>query len=399
MIIELSKSYLESLKKIKTDFSLQALVSGVVAVVVGYAGPTALVFSVAESAHISNDHVVSWLWSYSIMAGLTTIIGSLLYRIPIITAWSTPGIAFLISSMKGVSFSDAIGAFIVSNILISLIGFLGLLEKIMKLIPLPLASALNGGILLYFGFKVISYLKTDPFIVSIMILIFFIVRKFSPRWSVAAVFLVGIIICFLTGQTNIENFKVEIATPIFTMPTFNLNSMINISIPLTILALTGQYIPGLSVLKTSGYEPPINKVVSICGVGSILSSFFGCHNINPSSMIAAIVAGEEAHPNKSKRYIAAISAGVVYIFFGIFAATFLNIFISFPKAMIATLAGLALLTAILASFKNAFSNTSLLSPLVVFIVAASGIGFWGIGSAFWAILAGMFIYYTFEKLE
>ncbi|MHA3097226.1 benzoate/H(+) symporter BenE family transporter [Acinetobacter brisouii] len=399
MIIELSKSYLESLKKIKTDFSLQALVSGVVAVVVGYAGPTVLVFSVAESANISNDHVVSWLWSYSIMAGLTTIIGSLLYRIPIITAWSTPGIAFLISSMKGVSFSDAIGAFIVSNILISLIGFLGLLEKIMKLIPLPLASALNGGILLYFGFKVISYLKTDPFIVSIMILIFFIVRKFSPRWSVTAVFLVGIIICFLTGQTNIENFKVEIATPIFTMPTFNLNSMINISIPLTILALTGQYIPGLSVLKTSGYEPPINKVVSICGVGSILSSFFGCHNINPSSMIAAIVAGEEAHPNKSKRYIAAISAGIVYIFFGIFAATFLNIFISFPKAMIATLAGLALLTAILASFKNAFSNTTLLSPLVVFIVAASGIGFWGIGSAFWAILAGMFIYYTFEKLE
>jgi len=168
MIIELSKSYLESLKKIKTDFSLQALVSGVVAVVVGYAGPTVLVFSVAESAHISNDHVVSWLWSYSIMAGLTTIIGSLLCRIPIITAWSTPGIAFLISSMKGVSFSDAIGAFIVSNILISLIGFLGLLEKIMKLIPLPLASALNGGILLYFGFKVISYLKTDPFIVSII---------------------------------------------------------------------------------------------------------------------------------------------------------------------------------------------------------------------------------------
>lgn len=389
---------LKSFRQFKLDFSWQAILSGFIAVIVGYAGPTVLVFQVAENSHLSHAHIISWLWSYSIMAGITTIIASVYYRIPIITAWSTPGIAFLILALNGVRFPDAIGAFIVSNLIISIVGWLGLLEKIIRFIPLSLASSLNAGILVSFGFGLIHAAKENAILVGIMVISYFIVRRFSPRWAVAVVFAIGIIVCFLLGQTHFENLKIELAIPIWTMPTFSLQSILNISLPLTILALTGQYLPGFAVLKTSGYTPPVNRVVSLCGIGSIFASFFGCHNINPSSMIAAIVAGDEAHPDPKKRYIAAVSAGVIYILFGIFATTFLNLFITFPKAVIVALAGLALLTAISSSFQLAFSQSAQsLSPLVVFLIAASGISVWGIGAAFWSILCGLVIYYLFEQ--
>lgn len=372
--------------------------AGLVAVIVGYAGPTVLVFKVAESAHLSNEQITSWLWAYSIAAGITTIIGSLIYRMPLITAWSTPGIAFLMTAMAGVSFSDAIGAFILSNVLIVLVGSFGLLQRLVQWIPLSIASALNGGILVTFALGLISSLQGSPALVGGMVLTYFIVRRFSPRWSVAAVLLVGAILCLLFGKLDVNALSISTATPILTMPTFSWNATINIAIPLAVLALTGQYLPGFAVLKTSGYEPPVNKVVSLCGFGSILVAPFGCHNINPSSMIAAIVAGPEAHADKSKRYVAAIFAGIIYIIFGTFATTFVNLFSSLPKEAVAALAGLALLTAISASFDSAFVNSKgSLAPLVVFIVAASGFTIFGIGAAFWAIVSGIFIFHVMEK--
>ncbi|UXY14137.1 benzoate/H(+) symporter BenE family transporter [Chitiniphilus purpureus] len=387
-----------TLEQLKRDFSWQSVMAGLVAVIVGYAGPTVLVFQVAESAHLSNAQIISWLWAYSIAAGLTTIVASLWYRMPLITAWSTPGIAFLMTAMVGVPLSEAIGAFVLSNVLVTLIGAFGLLQKLVRWIPLPVASALNGGILVAFALGVISSLQQQPLLVGGMILAFFLVRRFSPRWAVAAVLAAGTALCLLLDQLDLAALSVSMASPVLTLPTFTWHATINIAIPLTVLVLTGQYLPGFAVLKTAGYEPPVDKVVTLCGTGSILVAPFGCHNINPSSMIAAIVAGPEAHPDKTRRYVAAVCAGVIYLVFGTFASTFVSLFASLPREAVAALAGLALLSAIASSFDAAFANSKgSLAPLVVFVIAASGITVLGVGAAFWAIVSGIVVCHVLER--
>lgn len=387
-----------NLSQLKKDFSWESVMAGLVAVIVGYAGPTVLVFQVAESALLTNAQIVSWLWAYSIAAGITTIVTSLWYRMPLITAWSTPGIAFLITAMAGVPLSEAIGAFIVSNILVTLIGIFGLLQRMVRWIPLPVASALNGGILVVFALGVVSSLQRQPLLVIGMVIAFFVVRRFSPRWAVASVLVVGTALCLMLGQLNLATLSISIADPVWTWPTFSWNSTINIAIPLTVLVLTGQYLPGFAVLKTAGYEPPVNKFVALCGTASTLVAPFGCHNINPSSMIAAIVAGPEAHPDKARRYVAAVCAGLFYIVFGTFAPTFISLFASLPREAVAALAGLALLSAIASSFESAFAGPKgSLAPLTVFVIAASGVSFLGVGAAFWAIVVGVLIFHVLER--
>lgn len=385
-------------RQLREDFSWPSVMAGLIAVIVGYAGPTVLVFKVAESAHLSEAQITSWLWAYSIASGITTLIGSLIYRMPLITAWSTPGIAFLMSAMAGVSFSDAIGAFILSNVIVVAVGAFGFLQRLVRWIPLNVASALNGGILMTFALGIVGSLQQNPLLVLGMSLAYFLVRRFSPRWSVAAVLVAGALLCLLTGQLNLDRLALGMASQVWTTPTFSWHATVNIAVPLAVLALTGQYLPGFAVLKTSGYEPPVDRVVSLCGIGSILVAPFGCHNINPSSMIAAIVAGPEAHPDKSKRYVAAIFAGLVYILFGTFATTFVNLFAALPKEAVAALAGLALLSAIASSVETAFTQQKgSLTPLVVFVIAASGISIYGIGAAFWAIVCGILIHHLLEK--
>lgn len=386
------------LRSVARDFSLQALAAGLVAVIVGYAGPTVLVFKVAENAHLSEAQIVSWLWAYSIGAGLTTIVASLQYRLPLITAWSTPGIAFLMTAMVDVPLAEAIGAFMVSNVLVTLVGLFGLLQRLVRWIPVQVASALNGGILVAFAVAVVHALRTQAWLVAGMVLAFFVVRRFAPRWAVAAVMFAAALLCLLLGQFETSRLSVSMATPVWTWPVFTWHATVNVAIPLTVLVLTGQYLPGFAVLKTAGYEPPVDRVVVLCGAGSLLASPWGCHNLNPSAMIAGIVTGPEAHADRRRRYMAAVCAGGVYILFGSFAPTLVGLFASMSREAIAALAGLALLSAIAASFESAFAaHKGSLAPLVTFVIATSGLQVLGMGAAFWAIVAGLILFHVLER--
>ncbi|RBW52412.1 benzoate/H(+) symporter BenE family transporter [Marinobacter sp. F3R11] len=378
------------LRSIVSDVSFSAVVAGIIAIIVGYAGPTILVFQVAQSAGLTDEQVTSWLWAYSIASGVTTIFASIVTRQPIIMAWSTPGIAFLVLGLRGVPFDEAIGAFIVSNVLILFVGLTGLFNKVIEKIPMSVAAALNAGILLPFALNAIGSVQTAPLIALPMILTFFVVRIFSPRWSVASVFLIGIILCFSQGEVNSSDLALKIAVPILTEPTFTISSIINIAIPLTILALTGQYLPGLTVMRSFGYKIKNNFVVNVASIASIIVAPFCCHNINPSSMIAGIVAGPEAHEDPDKRYWAAITAGVVYIIFGTLAASFVLLFAALPSEAVYVLAGVSLLSAIAISLKTSFDSAKhdFVIPTVVFCVAISDVTILSIGSAFWAIVVG-----------
>ena len=374
-----------------SDISTSAFIAGIVAIIVGYAGPTVIVFQVAEKAALTDAQIASWLWSYSIGSAIVTIYASWKTRQPLIMAWSTPGIAFLVFALEGTEFSAAIGAFLVSNMLIFLIGLMGLFRKIMDSIPMSVAAALNAGILMPFALQAITGGQSEPEIVVAMIVTFFVVRLFSARWAVAAVLLVGLLACIILGKADFSELEFSLVVPVFTAPTFDLNSIINISIPLTVLALTGQYLPGLAVVKSYGYKPKSDSIVKMCSVASILSAPFGCHNINPSSIIAGIVAGPEANSDPAKRYWAAIVAGFVYILFGTLAASFVLLFLALPSEAIMALAGLSLLAAIAHSLKTAIENEkeNIILPTVVLVVAISNFEILSIGSPFWAIVTGV----------
>jgi benzoate membrane transport protein len=374
-----------------SDFSLSAGIAGFVAIVVGYAGPTVLVFQVAQTANLTDAQVTSWLWAYSIASGVTTIIASLVTRQPLIMAWSTPGVAFLVIGMQDVAFEAAIGAFLVSNLFILAIGLVGIFRRLMSVIPMSVAAALNAGILMPFALDAIGSVRSGPEIAVPMILTFFVVRHLSQRWAVAAVFVVGLGLCLALGRLDTDILALEFARPILTLPVFQWEAIVNIAIPLTVLALTGQYLPGLTVLRAFGYNPDSDFVVRLCGIGSLLAAPFCCHNINPSSMIAGIVAGPEAHENPDRRYWAAVSAGGVYLLFGSLAGSFILLFAALPSEAILVLAGVSLLAAIAASLKAAVENagSDLLVPTVVFAIAVSDFQFLAIGSAFWAIVIGL----------
>lgn len=379
------------LARLKSDFTVSALVAGIVAIVVGYAGPTVIVFKVAQSAGLSDAVVASWLWSYSIASGVVTILASWITRQPLIMAWSTPGIAFLVYALQGVPFSDAIGAFLISNFVILAIGLLGWFRKIIDLIPMSTAAALNAGILMPFALQAITGARVEPILVLSMIATFFLVRIVSPRWAVAAVLVVGFGLCIVMGKFASEGLRLSFTTPVFTMPNFTLEAAINIAVPLTVLALTGQYLPGLTVLRSFGYQPDGDRVIRYCSIVSLLAAPFGTHNINPSSMIAGIVAGPEAGADPSKRYVAAMVAGVVYIIFGSLAASFVMLFAALPAEAIMALAGIALLAAIANSLKTAIEQekADMITPTVVFVVAMSKFEIFSIGSPFWAIVIGL----------
>ncbi|MGI2030362.1 benzoate/H(+) symporter BenE family transporter [Endozoicomonas acroporae] len=381
------------------DFSVPALVAGVIAIIVGYAGPTVLVFQVAQSAGLTDAQVTSWLWAYSIASGVTSILASALTRQPLIMAWSTPGIAFLVLGLQGVPFNEAIGAFIVSNILILIVGITGIFRRIIDSVPMSVAAALNAGILLPFALNAIGSINTAPEIAIPMIVLFFIVRLFSQRWAVAAVFLLGIALCVYQGSMDTDTLKLQLAEPVFTYPEFGLEAIINISIPLTVLALTGQYLPGLSAMRSFGFKTNSDLVVKISSVASIIAAPFCCHNINPSSMIAGIVAGPDAHEDLDRRYWAAIVAGIVYIIFGTLAGTFVLLFSSLPIEAVHVLAGVSLLAAIAGSLKTAIheDKSDCVVPIVVFSIAISDLTIFSIGPAFWAILIGLVLYYPIRK--
>ncbi len=376
------------------DFSASAVIAGIVAIVVGYAGPTVLVFQVAQNASLTDAQVTSWLWAYSISSGITTIAASIITRQPLIMAWSTPGIAFLAIGMQGVAFEAAIGAFILSNLLILFIGLTGFFRKIMDVIPMSVAAALNAGILLPFALDAIGSTATAPEIAVPMILTFFVVRIFSQRWAVAAVLGVGLALCIGLGNTDVSSISLEAAVPLLTVPVFELSAFINIAIPLTVLALTGQYLPGLTVLRSFGYKPNTDFVVRSCSIASLLVAPFGCHNINPSAMIAGIVAGPEANEDKKRRYWAAIVAGLTYLLFGTFAGTFVLLFKALPIEAIYVLAGVSLLAAIAGSLKTAIDETKsdYVIPTVVFCVAISDFTLLTIGAPFWAIVIGLILH-------
>jgi len=308
----------------------------------------------------------------------------------VITAWSTPGAVMLISGWSVYAYSDSIGAFIFSGVLITILGFTGLFSSFMKRIPYAIITAMLAGILLKFGVDVFVSLKQLPLLALPMILSYLVAKRWFPRYAVVISLLLGLLISYSLNIVNFEGASVFLVKPVFTKPTFSLGSIIGLGIPLCIVTMASQNATGIGVLRASGYNTPANPLIITTGVASILFAPFGAHGINLSALIAAICTGKEAHLDPDKRYIAGISAGLFYIIFGIFGATIVSVFAMFPSELIIIITGLALFGSISSSLASSMQEEEKKeAALITFLVTLSGISIAGVGSPFWGLIVGI----------
>lgn len=381
---------LSSLKSIPSDVSLSAIIVGLIATMVSYAGPLLIVFQAAKSAGLSDALLSSWIWAISIGSGLTAIILSIWFKTPVITAWSTPGAVLLVSSLTVYPYADAIGAYIFSGVVITILGVSGLFSTLMKYVPQSITTAMLAGILLAFGVEVFVSMQHLPALALPMIFCYLFAKRWSPRYAVVLTLLVGLVVAFGLGRLHLDGVPIALVNPVFTMPTFSLDAIIGLGIPLCIVTMASQNAPGIGVLKADGYDTPASPLVATTGIASLLLAPFGAHGINLAAITAAICTGKEAHPDHSKRYIAGIAGGAFYLVFGMFGVTIASVFSAMPKELIAVIAGLALFASLSSSLAQAMTEASEReSALVTFLVTISGISIGGIGAAFWGLIAGV----------
>ena len=374
----------------KSFFKLSHVISGFVAVLVGFTSSVLIVFQAAHLTGANAAEMSSWLFGLGLSIAITSIGFSWYYRMPLLTGWSTPGAALLATSLAGVSLPQAIGSFMFAALLTALVGGLGLFERVMRIIPKTITSAMLAGILLRFGLDVFQAFQQDMQMVGFMLLTYIVGRRFFPRYVIVWVLCVGLLDASFRGMFFAQEFQWQLASPIFIKPEFHWQTLISIGIPLFIVTMTSQNMPGLSVITGAGYHPPVSKVVVGTGLINALFAPFGCYSISLAAMTAALCTGKESDPNPKYRYKSSIMAGLFWLTIAILGSTMVILFTSFPKALVLTIAGLALFNTIGTSLYGAIHLEKDREPAILtLLVTASGFSIWGIGSAFWGLLAGM----------
>ena len=369
------------------------VVAGLISVIVNYGGTFILVFQAAKVAGLSPELTASWVWSISIGVGVTGIILSWISREPIITAWSTPAAAFLVTALATTPYAEAVGAYLISAAAFVVLGLSGWFERVIRLIPPGVAAGLLAGILLQFGIGAFGGMSVDPLLAGLLIVAYVVLKRFSARYAIVGILVMGLAFLLLQDRVDLSGVSLELATPVFTMPAFSVNAVLSVALPLFLITLTGQYMPGMLVLRNDGFKTSANPIVTITGLGSLLMAPFGSHAFNIAAITAAICTGREAHEDPSRRWIAGIAAGVLYILVGVFGVTLAAVFMVFPATFITTLAGLALLGTIGGSLASAMADARTReASLITFLAAAANITLLGIGGAFWGLVIGLVAY-------
>lgn len=376
------------MRRIWRDFSVSTWMAGFVAVLVGFTSSAAIVFSAAQALGATPEQTVSWMWALGIGMGVTSLGLSLWYRQPVLTAWSTPGAAVLAVS-QGVSLPEATGAFIVCALLTMAVGYSGWFERLMNKIPLALASALLAGVLARFALDAVGAAAHAPALVMAMTVAYVLGRRWWPRWSVPVVLLVGMGVAALQGQLRLSSIDWSWGLPVWVSPAWSWAAMVGVALPLFVVTMASQNLPGVAAQRASGFDIPVSPVVGATGLASLVLAPFGGYALNLAAITAAICMGKEAHTDPTRRYTASVSAGVLYIALGLAGGTIVSLMAAFPQALVLAVAGLALLGTIASGLSVAFKDEQQRdAALLTFLVTLSGVTLAGVGSAFWGVVVG-----------
>ena len=373
------------------DLSLSAFTAGFVAVLVGFTSSVAIVFQAAQAFQATPAQITSWMWALGLGMGLCSLVPSLLLRKPVMVAWSTPGAAVLASAglSGGFSMAEAVGAFMVCAVLITLAGVTRWFERVMNRIPTEIAAALLAGVLARFGMQAFAAAETALPLVLLMLGAYLVARRWIPRYAVVITLALAIAFVALRGEMSWSAIRFELAMPVFTAPQFTLSAAISLALPLFVVTMASQNLPGVAVIRATGYDLPISRLITMTGLATLVLAPFGGYALNFSAITAAICMGPEAHPDRDKRYTAAVSCGLLYVVIGIFGAVVTGLLTAFPKELVVAIAGLALLGTIGSGLAAALRDEPHReAALITFLVTLSGVVVAGVGSAFWGVVAG-----------
>ncbi|RQP24132.1 benzoate/H(+) symporter BenE family transporter [Piscinibacter terrae] len=373
------------------DLSLSSVTAGFVAVLVGFTSSVAIVFQAATALGATPMQISSWMWALGLGMGLCSLLPSMLWRKPVMVAWSTPGAAVLATAAASGQFTlaQAVGAFLVCAAAITLFGVTGWFEKLMDRIPMAIASALLAGVLARFALDAFIALKTAFVLVAVMLAAYLVGRRWWPRYAVPGVLLVGIVFAAAQGRLHLEGVQWQLTLPVFVMPEFTPAAIVSLALPLFVVTMASQNLPGVAAIRAAGYDMPISKIITLTGLATLLLAPFGAFALNLSAITAAICMGREAHEDPAKRYIAAAACGLIYCVIGLFGAAVTGVLTAFPRELVVAIAGFALLGSIGGGLAVALKDDAHReSALITFLVTLSGLSLWGIGSAFWGVVAG-----------
>lgn len=373
------------------DLSLSAFTAGFVAVLVGFTSSVAIVFQAAQAFQATPAQITSWMWALGLGMGLCSLVPSLLLRKPVMVAWSTPGAAVLASAglSGGFSMAEAVGAFMVCAVLITLAGVTRWFERVMNRIPTEIAAALLAGVLARFGMQAFAAAQTALPLVLLMLGAYLVARRWIPRYAVVITLALAIAFVALRGEMSWSAIRFELAMPVFTAPQFTLSAAISLALPLFVVTMASQNLPGVAVIRATGYDLPVSRLITMTGLATLVLAPFGGYALNFSAITAAICLGPEAHPDRDKRYTAAVSCGLLYVVIGIFGAVVTGLLTAFPKELVVAIAGLALLGTIGNGLATALRDEPHReAALITFLVTLSGVVVAGVGSAFWGVVAG-----------
>ncbi|WP_374571141.1 benzoate/H(+) symporter BenE family transporter [Acinetobacter sp.] len=385
------------MQKILNDFTVPAVFAGFITFLVGISVSAVLVIQAAQTLGASTAQITSWFWALGLGIGLSGLILSWKFKYPVATSWSTAGLALILATGSGYSLNEAIGAFLICGLLTAVLGFLGIFEKVLSYIPQSLTSAMLAGVLLKFGIGLFASMQNEWAFILSLLAAYILSKRFWPRYSIVITVIAGIVLCPLFLNFSMPALDFSLAKPVWVSPEFSSSAILGLALPLFVINMASQYLPGLAMIKSYGYQPHVNHLIGWTGTAQALLAPFGCYSVNIAAISAAISLDDQAHPDPSKRYIAGISCGFFYILMGIFAATLTSFLMSFPVIFITALAGIALLGTISHNIAIAFHEASgREAALLTFLFSASGIQFFGIGSAFWGLIFGFAVHFILQ---
>jgi len=376
------------------------LLAGFVAVLVGYASSAAIIWQAAAAAGADASQIAGWMTALGLGMGVSTLALTLWRKVPILTAWSTPGAALLVTGLQGVTLSQAVGVFIFANALIVLCGVTGIFARLMKIIPHSLAAAMLAGILLRFGMQAFASLQGNLLLCGSMFAVWLLCKVWLPRFAVVAALLAGGAVAGFSGEVTTSQIAFSFVAPSWIAPEFTPALLLSVGVPFFLVTMASQNAPGFATLQASGYRVPVSPLIVATGGLALLLSPFGVYSICIAAITAAICQSPEAHPDPQKRWLAAAAAGVFYLLAGIFGGSITSLMSALPMAWIQMLAGLALLGTISGSLFQALNQESERDAAVVtFLVTASGVTLGGVGSAFWGLALGGVSYVLLSTLR
>ena len=380
------------MQKIIQDFSIPAVFAGFITFLIGISVSAVLVIQAAQILGASAEQITSWFWALGLGIGLSGLILSWKFKYPVATAWSTAGLALIMATGSGYSLYEAIGAFLVCGLLTAILGFMGIFEKVLSYIPQSLTSAMLAGVLLKFGIALFTSMQTDWAFILSLLAVYIISKRLWARYCIVITVIAGLILCPIFMEFHMPIVHWSLAKPVWISPEFTWSAILGLALPLFVINMASQYLPGIAMIKSYGYQPHVKHLIGWTGLTQALLAPFGCYSVNIAAISAAVSLDDQVHPDPSKRYIAGISCGFFYIIMGLFAATLTSLLMSFPKLFIVALAGIALFGTISHNIAIAFQDVAdREAALLTFLFCASGVQFFGIGSAFWGLLFGFLV--------